>query len=175
VSAEPGASAPHDPPLPSALRAPIGARLMDDLSARTDALVAAAQRTRDRTGGDAVHDLRVASRRLSEALALWRELLAPEGARRARRSLRRLRRAVGPVRELEVNLDQLAASSEEAPVIKLANLILVQAIKDRASDIHVEPFDKTLRLRYRIDGVLTDATPPPKQMQLALACLRLQV
>ncbi|MEY4385820.1 MAG: hypothetical protein RLY20_1103 [Verrucomicrobiota bacterium] len=69
----------------------------------------------------------------------------------------------------EVNLDQLAASSEEAPVIKLANLILVQAIKDRASDIHLEPFEKSMRLRYRIDGVLTDATPPPKQMQLALA------
>ena len=69
----------------------------------------------------------------------------------------------------EVNLDQLAASSEEAPVIKLANLILVQAIKDRASDIHVEPFDKGMKLRYRVDGVLSDATPPPKQMQLALA------
>jgi type IV pilus assembly protein PilB len=68
----------------------------------------------------------------------------------------------------EVNLDQLAASSEEAPVIKLANLILVQAVKDRASDVHVEPFEKTIRLRYRIDGVLIDATPPPKQMQLAL-------
>ncbi|MEY2430173.1 MAG: type pilus assembly protein PilB [Verrucomicrobiota bacterium] len=69
----------------------------------------------------------------------------------------------------EVNLDQLAASSEEAPVIKLANLILVQAVKDRCSDIHIEPFEKALRLRYRIDGVLMDATPPPKQMQLALA------
>jgi type IV pilus assembly protein PilB len=69
----------------------------------------------------------------------------------------------------EVNLDQLAASSEEAPVIKLANLVLVQAIKDRASDIHLEPFEKTMRLRYRVDGVLIDATPPPKQMQLALA------
>jgi type IV pilus assembly protein PilB len=69
----------------------------------------------------------------------------------------------------EVNLDQLAASSEEAPVIKLANLILVQAVKDRCSDIHIEPFEKSLRLRYRIDGVLVDATPPPKQMQLALA------
>jgi type IV pilus assembly protein PilB len=69
----------------------------------------------------------------------------------------------------EVNLDQLAASSEEAPVIKLANLILVQAVKDRASDIHIEPFEKAVRLRYRVDGVLTDATPPPKQMQLALA------
>ena len=53
----------------------------------------------------------------------------------------------------EVNLDQLAASSEEAPVIKLANLILVQAIKDRASDIHIEPFEKMVRLRYRVDGV----------------------
>jgi type IV pilus assembly protein PilB len=69
----------------------------------------------------------------------------------------------------EVNLDQLAASSEEAPVIKLANLILVQAVKDRCSDVHIEPFEKGLRLRYRVDGVLVDATPPPKQMQLALA------
>jgi type IV pilus assembly protein PilB len=69
----------------------------------------------------------------------------------------------------EVNLDQLAASTEEAPVIKLANLILVQAIKDRASDIHLEPFEKSMRLRYRLDGVLVDATPPPKSMQLALA------
>jgi type IV pilus assembly protein PilB len=69
----------------------------------------------------------------------------------------------------EVNLDQLAASSEEAPVIKLANLILVQAIKDRASDIHIEPFEKMVRLRYRIDGSLLDVTPPPKAMQLALA------
>ena len=68
----------------------------------------------------------------------------------------------------EVNLDQLAASSGEAPVIKLANLIIVQAIKDRASDIHLEPFEKNMRLRYRVDGVLMDATPPPKQMQLAL-------
>jgi len=42
----------------------------------------------------------------------------------------------------EVNIDQLAASSGEAPVIKLANLIIVQAIKDRASDIHLEPFEK---------------------------------
>ena len=69
----------------------------------------------------------------------------------------------------EVNLDQLASASGEAPVIKLANLIIVQAIKDRASDIHLEPFEKNMRLRYRIDGVLLDATPPPKQMQLALA------
>jgi type IV pilus assembly protein PilB len=67
-----------------------------------------------------------------------------------------------------VSLDQLAASTEEGPVIKLANLILIQAIKDRASDIHLEPFEKTMRLRYRIDGALMDMTPPPKSMQMAL-------
>ncbi|MDD5139100.1 MAG: ATPase, T2SS/T4P/T4SS family [Verrucomicrobiales bacterium] len=69
----------------------------------------------------------------------------------------------------DVSIDKLAASGEEAPVIKLANLMIMQAIKDRASDIHLEPFEKTMRLRYRVDGVLLDATPPPKQMQLALA------
>ena len=69
----------------------------------------------------------------------------------------------------QVNLDQLAASSEEAPVIKLANLILVQAIKERASDIHIEPFEKMIRLRYRVDGALMDKVPPPKNLQLALA------
>ncbi|MEW6156909.1 MAG: ATPase, T2SS/T4P/T4SS family [Verrucomicrobiota bacterium] len=68
----------------------------------------------------------------------------------------------------DLNVDQLAASTEEAPVIKLANLILVQAIKDRASDIHIEPFEKVVRLRYRIDGALVDATPPPKNLQIAL-------
>jgi type IV pilus assembly protein PilB len=68
----------------------------------------------------------------------------------------------------EVNLDQLASSVEEAPVIKLANLILVQAIKDRASDVHIEPFEKMVRLRYRVDGVLIDRTPPPKNLQIPL-------
>ncbi|MDB6025636.1 MAG: type pilus assembly ATPase PilB [Verrucomicrobiales bacterium] len=68
-----------------------------------------------------------------------------------------------------VDIGSLAASSEEAPVIKLANLILVQAIKDRASDIHIEPFEKVVRLRYRVDGALADMPPPPKNLQIALA------
>src|SRR3954466_9230132 len=68
----------------------------------------------------------------------------------------------------DVNLDQLTASVEEAPVIKLANLILVQAIKERASDIHVEPFENIVRLRYRIDGVLIDKTTPPKTLKVDL-------
>ena len=69
----------------------------------------------------------------------------------------------------KTDLTQLASSSEEAPVIKLANLILVQAIKDRASDIHIEPFETMVRLRYRIDGSLMDMPPPPKNLQVALA------
>jgi type IV pilus assembly protein PilB len=69
----------------------------------------------------------------------------------------------------EINLDQLVESSEEGPVIKLVNLMLVQAIKDRASDIHIEPFEKQLRLRYRVDGMLYDSTAPPKALQSAIA------
>jgi type IV pilus assembly protein PilB len=57
---------------------------------------------------------------------------------------------------------------EEAPVIKMGNLILVQAIKEKASDIHLEPFEKVIRLRYRVDGALIERTPPPKNMQMAL-------
>ena len=66
------------------------------------------------------------------------------------------------------SVDALAAAGEEAPVIKLANLILVQAIRDRASDIHIEPFEKSVRLRYRVDGALMDMPPPPKSLQMAL-------
>ena len=68
----------------------------------------------------------------------------------------------------DASVDALAAAGEEAPVIKLANLILVQAIRDRASDIHIEPFEKSVRLRYRVDGALIDMPPPPKSLQLAL-------
>ncbi len=68
----------------------------------------------------------------------------------------------------EINLDRLVESSGEAPVIKLVNLILVQAVKDRASDIHLEPFEKSLRLRYRIDGMLYDSAAPPKSLQAAI-------
>lgn len=69
----------------------------------------------------------------------------------------------------EINLDQLVDSSEEGPVVKLVNLMLVQAIKERASDIHIEPFEKQVRLRYRVDGVLYDTPAPPKSFQSAIA------
>jgi type IV pilus assembly protein PilB len=66
------------------------------------------------------------------------------------------------------SVDLAQASAEEAPVIKMANAILIQAIKDRASDIHIEPFEKSARLRYRIDGALMDAPPPPKHLLIPL-------
>ena len=68
----------------------------------------------------------------------------------------------------EIDLDRLATDSEDAPVIKIVNLILVQAVKEKASDIHIEPFQKTLKLRYRIDGELIAAESPPKALQLAI-------
>src|ERR1700719_1821778 len=68
----------------------------------------------------------------------------------------------------EIDLDRLAHDSEDAPVIKIVNLILAQAVKEKASDIHVEPFQNTLKLRYRIDGELAPAESPPKALQLAI-------
>ena len=60
--------------------------------------------------------------------------------------------------------DLLSAASE-APIIKLVNHILLQAVKRGASDIHIEPFEKALRVRYRIDGVMYDVMNPPKRVQ----------
>src|SRR5881392_3611118 len=68
----------------------------------------------------------------------------------------------------EIDIDRLATDSEDAPVIKIVNLIMVQAIRDQASDIHIEPFQKTLKLRYRVDGDLMPAEAPPKALQLAV-------
>lgn len=69
----------------------------------------------------------------------------------------------------EIDLDRLAHESEDAPVIKIVNLILVQALKEKASDIHIEPFEKSLKLRYRVDGSLVEASSPPKALQLPIA------
>src|SRR6266704_831579 len=68
----------------------------------------------------------------------------------------------------EIDLDRLAHDSEDAPVIKIVNLILAQAVREKASDIHIEPFHNTLKLRYRIDGELIPAESPPKALQLAI-------
>jgi len=68
----------------------------------------------------------------------------------------------------EISDRDILAMATEAPIIKLVNHILVQAVKRDASDIHIEPFEKELRVRYRIDGVLTTVMTPPKRVQDAL-------
>ena len=73
------------------------------------------------------------------------------------------------VKREDIDLDKLAVESEDAPVVKIVNLILVQALKEKASDIHLEPFEKVLKLRYRVDGALIEASSPPKALQLPIA------
>jgi type IV pilus assembly protein PilB len=75
---------------------------------------------------------------------------------------------VQAIRSEEIDIDRLATDSEDAPVIKIVNLVMVQAIREKASDIHVEPFQRSLKLRYRIDGELIQAESPPKALQLAI-------
>jgi type IV pilus assembly protein PilB len=67
----------------------------------------------------------------------------------------------------DVDISHLKEEVEQAPVIRLVNLTLVKAIKQGASDIHIEPFEKNVRVRYRIDGILREAQPPPKSLQAA--------
>ncbi len=66
------------------------------------------------------------------------------------------------------DLEHLRDMASEAPVIRMVNSIIAQAVEKRASDIHIEPFDKIFRIRYRIDGVMYEQEPPPKEMKAAL-------
>ena len=68
--------------------------------------------------------------------------------------------------DLEAQLK--TAGAEDAPIIKLVNLLITQAVTDRASDIHIEPDEKSLRVRYRIDGVLHEVMNPPKSVQAGI-------
>ncbi len=72
-------------------------------------------------------------------------------------------------RNQSIDLDGLMELSESNPVKKLLNLVLLQAIRDKASDIHFEPFEDEYKMRYRIDGVLYEMIPPPKHIAAALS------
>ncbi len=72
-------------------------------------------------------------------------------------------------RNQSIDLDELKELSESNPVKKLLNLVLLQAIRDKASDIHFEPFENEYKMRYRIDGVLYEMIPPPKYIAAALS------
>ncbi|MFH0738274.1 MAG: ATPase, T2SS/T4P/T4SS family [Candidatus Omnitrophota bacterium] len=68
----------------------------------------------------------------------------------------------------ELSLDKLIARAEEAPVVKLVDLIIRQAIEEHASDIHIEPYKDRMSLRYRIDGKLYEIPPPAKHLHLPI-------
>jgi type IV pilus assembly protein PilB len=70
--------------------------------------------------------------------------------------------------EEELDVNALADSAEEAPVVKLCNLILTDAIKRGASDIHIEPYEKEYRVRFRIDGILYEIMNPPLKLRDAI-------
>ena len=70
--------------------------------------------------------------------------------------------------EDDLDTEELAKSSEEAPVVRLVNLILVDAIRRGASDIHVESYEKSFRVRYRMDGVLDEMMRPPAKLRNAI-------
>ena len=68
----------------------------------------------------------------------------------------------------QIDAAELAKASEDAPVVKLVNLILTDAVKKSASDIHIEPYEKSFRVRYRIDGVLYEVMKPPMKLKNAI-------
>jgi type IV pilus assembly protein PilB len=68
----------------------------------------------------------------------------------------------------DVDISELAKASEDAPVVKLVNLILTDAVKKSASDVHVEPYEKHFRVRLRIDGVLYEVMRPPMKLKNAI-------
>lgn len=70
--------------------------------------------------------------------------------------------------EEDINVLDLEKSAGDAPVVKLVNLILLDAIRKNASDIHVEPYEKSMRIRYRIDGVLYEVMKPPMKLKNAI-------
>ncbi len=72
-------------------------------------------------------------------------------------------------RDQSIDLDDLKEMADSTGVKKLLNLVLLQAIRDKASDIHFEPFENEYKMRYRIDGVLYEMVPPPKHIAMALS------
>src|SRR5258705_391803 len=98
-----------------------------------------------------------------EALSLTRESLE-DGLARAKQN----RERVGEAGESEEDVNQLRDMAFEAPVVRLVNLLIDEAVASEASDIHIEPSEERLRVRYRMDGILYDRESPPRKLQAAL-------
>ena len=77
--------------------------------------------------------------------------------------------------EAELDIQDILDSDDEAPIIRFVNSILSQAIRERASDIHLEPFERELSVRFRVDGVLRGVVNPPKAGRGAAIISRIKV
>ncbi|HEY2799948.1 MAG TPA: GspE/PulE family protein [Chthoniobacterales bacterium] len=137
-----------------AMADPTNVLAVDDLKRRVELEIVPMIAT-ERAVGEALSGVHAASTNMSEMLKQVSEDVANDVE-------------IQQQKREEIDLDRLATDSEDAPVIKIVNLILAQAIKEKASDIHIEPFQRTLKLRYRIDGELIPAESPPKALQLAI-------
>jgi type IV pilus assembly protein PilB len=100
----------------------------------------------------------------------------PSTLEMASRGLEELQATLGDAADVEVleeleeiSADALARQGEEAPVVRLVNVVLMSAIQKGASDIHIEPYEKELRVRYRVDGILYNIMNPPMKFRDAIA------
>jgi type IV pilus assembly protein PilB len=100
------------------------------------------------------------SKLLSDAVEASYDIVTPAGGPGVLKEIE--------VSDEELSLDKLIARAEEAPVVKLVDLIIRQAINERASDIHLEPFKEKICLRYRIDGKLYEIPPPARHLHLPI-------
>lgn len=89
--------------------------------------------------------------------------------RKKTESMEELLKDLKTLKPEEVTEEAETTSTSAGPVVKLLELVLVQAIKDRASDVHFEPFEDTFKIRYRVDGSLYELVPPPKHLAPAIA------
>jgi type II secretory ATPase GspE/PulE/Tfp pilus assembly ATPase PilB-like protein len=111
--------------------------------------------------------------RIAISPSLFEALLRTAFGATAAQMAARLGGGGGPEDDLVSNLhaveaDDVQRMAEQPTLINLVNLIILEAIKSRASDIHVEPFERKLTVKYRIDGVLREQTSPPKHLQPAI-------
>ncbi len=142
-----------------AMADPLNVLALDDLRQRTK-LEIIPMITTERAVNEALSGVGQATAAMDEVLKHAAQKAAADAATETVEEVK--------TRHEDIDLDKMASDSEDAPVIKIVNLILVQAIKEKASDIHMEPFEKEFKLRYRVDGALIEASSPPKSLQLPI-------
>lgn len=160
---------------------PFAHELRTLLIRRANRLVRTAAHVREGTDAEAVHDVRVAIRRLEAALYVWQDLLAAKALRRARRTLRALRRKAGVTRELEVHAAAICTYRDSAPpelhesLNQIANTLATQAERERARlHARVAPW-RVERLARRLRRALQPLAEPPQTGHAPLLQARTRV